>query len=55
MSRAPIQDPAGHAYWTPFVLRAWADPTVQGVGSWAPVWNGQAMAQNTTCGLGTQW
>lgn len=48
------EDPGGHAYWTPFVLRAWASPTVEGVGRWRPVRNGQAAAQNTVCGL-SEW
>lgn len=44
-------DPGGHDYWTPFVVRAWASPTVEGVGRWGRVRNGQAAAQNTVCGL----
>ena len=44
-------DPGGHDYWTPFVVRAWASPTVEGMGRWGRVRNGQASAQNTVCGL----
>lgn len=43
--------PGQWAYWTPFILRAWASPTVTGVGQWVSVRNGQASAQNTVCGL----
>lgn len=42
--------PGDWAYWTPFVLRAWASPTVEGLGSWRNTPGGQASAQNTVCG-----
>lgn len=44
------KNPAAWAYWTPFVLRAWASPTVEGLGGWRNTPGGQASAQNTVCG-----